>query len=100
MRLRDGKVVVVEGHVLLCSVALMDLATHAFYLEATPETCRTRRVGRKIRSAEERSILERYFDTFVIPAHVNEVLPLTHRYAGKLSIVDNSEHVAVEDVVK
>lgn len=95
-----GKLVVVEGHVLLCSEDLVGIADAILFLAAAPQVCKRRRIGRKHRTREEMDVLERYFDKFVVPAHESNVLPFLQTYAEQIVIVDNSEKTCLADVVK
>lgn len=74
VRAADG-LVLVEGHCLPACIELVDMAAAILVLNASPDECRARRLGRRERSAEEAAELSRYFDEIVAPAHREHTAP-------------------------
>lgn len=62
--------VLVEGHMLPTDTELVAMASVCVLLRAPQEVCRGRRVGRRSRPRPEQEQLERYYDNWVWPAHV------------------------------
>lgn len=79
-----GKLVVLEGHVVVTVPELADAAGFAVVLDEKEETCRARRLGRRARPEAEHAILERYIREVVWPAYGAYGRPAQDALAARL----------------
>eukprot|EP01062_Namystynia_karyoxenos_P047607 TRINITY_DN35996_c0_g1_i1.p2 TRINITY_DN35996_c0_g1~~TRINITY_DN35996_c0_g1_i1.p2 ORF type:complete len:195 (+),score=60.16 TRINITY_DN35996_c0_g1_i1:33-587(+) len=76
---QGADLVLVEGHAVLASADLLQLAGAVVYLDAPEAVCRERRLLRSERPPAETAALGVYFTERVWPAHERTVAPVVQR---------------------